>query len=68
MRAPNDGASTETLLATIDELRACLFFEQRRWHHFGYGFDDEAFAYVGALVATQRERLNGSDKGPASLI
>lgn len=31
--------------------RACLFFESRRWHHFGYEMDDESAAYVRALVA-----------------
>lgn len=48
------------LSTTLDELRACLFFEQRRWHHFGYGFDDAAFAYVRALVARLRQILEDS--------
>ena len=34
----------------VRDLRCCLYFEQRRWHHYGYGFDEEAFAYVRALV------------------
>jgi hypothetical protein len=39
---------------TLVELRCCLFFEQRRWHHYGYGFDDEAMEYVRAIVAAIR--------------
>src|SRR5579862_58375 len=30
---------------TLIDLRTCLFFEQRRWNHFGSEPDDEAFAY-----------------------
>jgi hypothetical protein len=46
------------LPATMRELRACLFFEQRRWHHYGYGFDDETMAYLRALVAQMRGLLD----------
>lgn len=42
---------------TIKELRVCLFFEQRRWHHFGDGFNDETAAYVHAIVAKLRMSL-----------
>jgi hypothetical protein len=44
----------------IDELRACLFFEQRRWHHFGFGFDDETMAYLQQVVAKLRKCLQES--------
>jgi hypothetical protein len=44
---------------TVEELRACLFFEQRRWHHYGYGFVDETMAYLKELVAKLREQLEG---------
>ena len=35
---------------SLRDLRCCLFFEQRRWHHFGYGFDEETLRYAMALV------------------
>lgn len=34
----------------VEELRACLFFEQRRWHLFGAEPDGPARAYASALV------------------
>jgi hypothetical protein len=45
---------TRDLPATLEELRCCLFFEQRRWHHYGYGFDDEAMQYAREIVAAIR--------------
>jgi hypothetical protein len=42
---------TEELPEDLDDLRTSLFFEQRRWHHFGYGFDEVTMTYVRALVA-----------------
>ena len=39
-----------TLPDGIDELRACLFFEERRWHHFGEEPHGRAARYVGALL------------------
>ena len=38
-------------------LRACLFFEQRRWHHFGDTPGPEARRYFGALLDAIRERV-----------
>src|SRR5262245_42902326 len=35
---------------TLAELRTCLFFEQRRWHHFGDEPDDEAMLYIRSVV------------------
>ena len=49
----------QRLPLTLRELRCCLFFEQRRWHHYGYGFDDETLAYVRELVEAIRERVSG---------
>ncbi|MDH4207576.1 MAG: hypothetical protein OEV76_01730, partial [Anaerolineae bacterium] len=31
-----------TLRHSLTELRTCLFFEQRRWHHFGLDPDESA--------------------------
>ena len=40
--------------STLGDLRCCLFFEQRRWHHYGRGFDDETLAYARALIDAMR--------------
>jgi hypothetical protein len=45
-RWTRDGA----LPGTLDELRGCLFHEQRRWHHFGDDPSGRAAAYMWALV------------------
>jgi hypothetical protein len=41
-------------------VRASLFFESRRWHHFGSPPDDEGEAYVRALVSRLRDLSGGS--------
>jgi hypothetical protein len=56
-----------TLPETLTDLRTCLFFEQRRWHHFGTEIDPQSMAYIKALVASIRTTLqagprNGSKK------
>jgi hypothetical protein len=35
---------------SLDELRTCLFFEQRRWNHFGHIPDEKAMAYIRGVV------------------
>lgn len=56
-RAWTDGGRLpDDLLA----LRGALFFESRRWHHFGYEPDPAAEAYVRALVAMIRQLSGGS--------
>ena len=47
--------------SSIDALRTCLFFEARRWRHFGEEPDDEALSYWRTLVLTIRERLERID-------
>jgi hypothetical protein len=49
----SDGALPDSL----DELRTCLFFEQRRWRHYGYDPDEEAMRYIGALLDGIREKV-----------
>ncbi len=34
---------------SFEELRCCLFFEQRRWRHFGYEPEGEDLAMIRAL-------------------
>ena len=43
---------------TVNDLRTCLFFEQRRWRHFGDGPDSEAIAYARSLVLHLRVKLS----------
>jgi hypothetical protein len=38
------------LPSTLDELRGCLFYEQRRWHHFGEEPTGRSAEYMWALV------------------
>ena len=40
---------------TLEHLRMCLFFEQRRWRHFGVNPDGEDLAYIRELVVKMRE-------------
>jgi hypothetical protein len=42
------------LHGTLAELRTCLFFEQRRWRHFGEKPDAESMAYIQGLVTQIR--------------
>jgi hypothetical protein len=43
---------------TLTELRTCLFFEQRRWRHFGDDPDTHTMAYLHALVEAIRARVH----------
>lgn len=38
----------------LTNLRTCLFFEARRWRHFGYDPDEEAMRYIRALIEAIR--------------
>ena len=50
-------AERQELPDSLKELRTCLFFEQRRWRHFGYDPDDEAMTYIHALVEEIRRKV-----------
>lgn len=52
---------TSSLPDSLDltRLRVCLFYEQRRWHHFGYGPTAEAREYFGALLDAIRAGVSG---------
>jgi hypothetical protein len=47
--------------STLTELRTCLFFECRRWHHFGDEPDEEAAPYIRGLVAKIRAKVAAGD-------
>jgi hypothetical protein len=42
---------------SLSELRACLFYEQRRWRHFGEDLDSDALEYVHALIDAIRAKV-----------
>jgi hypothetical protein len=42
----------------LTELRTCLFFEQRRWRHFGEEPDAEGMEYIRGLVQKIREWIS----------
>jgi hypothetical protein len=42
---------------SLDDLRACLFFEYRRYHHFDHTPSIEATPYLRGLVEAIRERV-----------
>ncbi|MFM7815913.1 MAG: hypothetical protein ACKPGI_02980 [Verrucomicrobiota bacterium] len=42
---------------TLTELRTCLFFEQRRWRHFGEDPDEETMDYLRKVVDRIRQRV-----------
>jgi hypothetical protein len=43
--------------ATLTDLRTCLFFEQRRWRHFGYAPKSDDLAYIRGIVDRIREKV-----------
>lgn len=48
---------SQKLPETLIDLRTSLFFEQRRWRHFGYEPDRSAMEYIQALVAAIRQKI-----------
>jgi hypothetical protein len=48
---------TGELPRTLEELRACLWFEQRRWRFLGREPDTQGMRYVGALIRAMRNHL-----------
>ncbi len=44
---------------TLSELRTCLFFEQRRWHHFGDTPDGDSMRYLRQLIDLIRDKVAG---------
>jgi hypothetical protein len=56
--------ANERRCESLQDLRMCLFFEQRRFHHFGYDPEGEDLRYVAGLVDKIREYIS-SGLGPA---
>lgn len=45
---------------SLDELRCCLFFEQRRFRHFGCDPEKDDLLYIRAVVVAIREQVEHS--------
>lgn len=61
-RSMQDWTRDRSLPGTLDELRGCLFYEQRRWHHFGQEPHGRAADYLGALLEAIAALVR--DRGP----
>jgi hypothetical protein len=48
---------------TLTLLRTCLFFEQRRFHHFGEGPDGEDWVYFQDIARAIRDRVQRNERG-----
>lgn len=46
---------------TLTELRTCLFFEFRRWNHFGYDPDEESMEYIMDIIKKIRDKVASGD-------
>jgi hypothetical protein len=46
---------------TLEDLRTCLFFEQRRWNHFGEAPDANAMRYIRSLISQIRAKVSGPE-------
>jgi len=49
--------ANEQRTETLSDLRTCLFFEQRRWRHYGDDPDEEAEPYIRSLVQRIHDML-----------
>lgn len=47
---------------SLTVLRTCLFFEQRRWRHFGCDPDDDTMVYIHALVEAIRNKIQKGER------
>jgi hypothetical protein len=50
------------LPTSVDEVRGCLFYEQRRWHHFGDNPHGRSAEYVWALLDTLRVLVSSTPR------
>jgi hypothetical protein len=55
--------ATGDLPGSLTVLRTCLFFEQRRYHHFGTPPDDRSMAYIHAVVERIRSLVAAQRAG-----
>ncbi len=60
----HEWSENRSLPDDLVELRSCLFFEQRRYRHFGWDPDEEAMVYIRALVEAIRALVVEAEGGP----
>ncbi|MDP2272889.1 MAG: hypothetical protein Q8N23_27085 [Archangium sp.] len=53
----NQHGKAGTVPTDLDELRGCLFFEQRRWRHFSERPSQDAMRHIRALIEGIRVAL-----------
>jgi len=46
---------------TLTELRTCLFFEFRRYNHFGCDPDKEDMCYIREIIRKIRDKISSGD-------
>lgn len=51
----------KSLPTSLAELRTCVFFEQRRWHHFGEIPNRETMEYIHQLIEAIRAKVLAGD-------
>jgi len=56
-------AERQALPDSLTELRTCLFFEQRRWHHVDSEPGERAAGYIRAMVEAIRGRVEAGQVG-----
>ena len=54
--------------STLTELRTCLFFEQRRWRHYGDEPDDEAMGYIKSIVEKIRTMVVNNGQSTTDIM
>src|ERR1700691_5099206 len=47
---------------TLTDLRTCLFYEQRRWRHFGEKPDTLSMEYIYGILEKIRAKIGAGDK------
>ena len=52
---------------SLDELRACLFYEHRRWHHFGQDPAGRSAGYIWALLEAVADVVSAFDSVAGAL-
>jgi hypothetical protein len=57
---------TGTWRGTLRELRGCLFFEQRRWRHFGWAPEGDDLEAIQDLFRAIMNRLAAGERVPNS--
>ena len=55
--AKNKWSENVVLPQDLIELRLCLFFEERRYRHFGWDPDEDAMMYIRAFIEAIRKRV-----------